>query len=76
VAIPYATSGIIVAEITGIAGYAINQFYSPRTLVVDQQKTMFIVDTWNHRILRWIIRYEYGSIMAETSTYGLLSNQL
>jgi DNA-binding beta-propeller fold protein YncE len=73
--VPGATSGVTVAGITTYYGTALNQLWSPQTLIVDTNGNMFIVDTGNDRIMRWTIGASSGMIIAGTGTSGTLASQ-
>ena len=73
---PGATRGITVAGITSYYGNALNQLWSPQTLVVDMNSNMFIVDTVNDRIMKWTIGASSGVVIAGSITSGTATNQL
>jgi hypothetical protein len=74
--VPGATSGVTVAGITTYYGTALNQLWSPQTLIVDTNGNMFIVDTGNDRIMRWTIGASSGMIIAGTGISGTQAYQL
>ncbi|CAF0989098.1 unnamed protein product [Adineta steineri] len=70
------TSGKTVAGQPSVPGSALNQLYFPSRVIVDINKNMFIVDTGNSRVVRWIIGSSSGTIIAGNSAGGILPNQL
>jgi DNA-binding beta-propeller fold protein YncE len=71
-----ATNGTTVAGITAVSGSGLNQFYSPTTLIVDNNGIMYVVDNGNSRIMQWIPGSTSGILIAGTTTRGTLPNQL
>ncbi|CAF4718938.1 unnamed protein product, partial [Rotaria socialis] len=47
-----ATEGIVVAGGQG-QGNALTQLYYPQGIVVDTLGTLYVADSWNHRVMRW-----------------------
>ncbi|CAF3623599.1 unnamed protein product, partial [Rotaria socialis] len=47
-----AKEGIVVAGGQG-AGNALTQFSSPNGIFVDTLGTLYVADSWNHRVMRW-----------------------
>ena len=74
--LPGATSGNTVAGITSNYGSGLNQLWYPKTLLVDNNQNMFIVDRYNNRILKWPIGASSGIIIAGDTSSGIQSNQL
>lgn len=70
------TSGQTVAGETAISSDGLNRLSYPSTLIVDNSKIMYIVDTGNNRIMQWIIGSTSGIVVAGISTHGNLPNQL
>lgn len=73
---PGASSGTTVAGLTSYFGNELNQLYDPQTLLVDTNGYMFIVDTSNSRIMKWMIGASSGVVIAGDLTSGSASNQL
>ncbi|UJR11727.1 hypothetical protein I4U23_015908 [Adineta vaga] len=71
-----AFNGTTVAGQSGVEGSGLNQLSYPSGMILDKNKTMYIADAGNNRIIRWIIGLSYGSIIAGTNTYGSLPYQL
>ena len=76
--LPGATSGNTVAGITSYYGTDVNQLWFPKTLMVDNNQNMFIVDRYNERIIQWPVGASSGVIIAGsmTSASGVQSTQL
>ena len=70
------TSGITIAGETGVSSSSLSQLSSPVGIIVDENKNMYIVDKGNNRIVRWLIGSSEGTIIAGSSSYGLLPYQL
>lgn len=72
-----ATNGSTVAgNATGRWGNDAYSLELPSSVIVDTNKYMFIVDQFNHRIVRWQIGASYGETIAGTNEMGSLPNQL
>ena len=72
-----ASSGQTVAGITGLYGSTLSLLYHPKSVVVDVNGYMYIVDAGNNRILRWALNASSGvCIVACTGTSGNQANQL
>ncbi len=67
--------GITVAGGHG-KGSAINQFHSPRSLVIDDDQTMVIADKGNHRIVQWKCGAIKGEVVAGGNGKGDRLDQL
>jgi sugar lactone lactonase YvrE len=74
--LPGANNGITVAGLTNYYGNGLNQLWYPKTLIVDTNGYMFIVDTTNCRILKWMIGASSGMIIAGSGTCGAGMDQL
>lgn len=74
--LPGATSGRTVAGITNYYGTGLNQLWYPKTLIVDTNENMFIVDTKNNRILKWKIGLSTGVVIAGDMAAGYEVYQL
>jgi sugar lactone lactonase YvrE len=70
-----AKEGIVVAGGRGGQGNGLTQLSSPRGVVVDQLGTVYIADSYNHRIMRWFKGATQGSIIVDGNGAGE-SNQL
>lgn len=70
------TIGITVAGETGVSGSSLSQLSSPIGIIVDGNEIMYIVDKDNNRIVRWIIGFTAGTIIAGSSSYGASPFQL
>lgn len=57
-------------------GKAMNQLERPISLVVDDNETLIIADSWNHRVLKWKIGNENGHVIAGGHGLGFRLNQL
>ena len=68
-------SGVMVAG-TGTGGSAPSQLKGPSTLFVDNDRTMYIADTNNHRIQKWTYGACSGATVAGMGIPGATSNQL
>jgi sugar lactone lactonase YvrE len=74
--LPGASTGTTIAGQTGVSGSGLNQLNNPKTLVLDQNRNMYIVDYGNSRIMRWIVGSTSGILVAGSISYGVLPNQL
>ena len=68
-------SGVMVAG-TGIMGSAPSQLKGPCEVFVDDDRTMYIVDSNNHRIQKWTYGACSGVTVAGIGTSGAAANQL
>ncbi|CAF0878228.1 unnamed protein product [Adineta steineri] len=59
----YQQSGITVAGGNG-KGQELNQLYGPRGICIDNDKSIYIADFSNHRIVKWKLNSNTGKIMA------------
>ncbi|CAF1261812.1 unnamed protein product [Adineta ricciae] len=71
-----ATSGRTVAGQTGNCNNGYNQLCYPGAVVGDENGYIYIVDSSNDRIMRWMVGSSYGTVVAGSSTFGVLPNQL
>ncbi|CAF1441912.1 unnamed protein product [Adineta steineri] len=71
-----ASSGTTVAGQSGVSGSALNQLYYPYTLTMDMNKSLYIADYSNHRIVVWLLGATSGILIAGTGTHGVLPSQL
>jgi sugar lactone lactonase YvrE len=74
--LPGASTGTTVAGQTGVSGSGLNQLNYPETLILDQNRNMYIVDYGNNRIMLWVVGSTSGILVAGTTSYGVLPNQL
>ena len=68
-------SGVMVAG-TGIMGSTPSQLKGPTKLFVDDDRTMYIADTYNHRIQKWTYGACAGVTVAGNGTLGSSASQL
>ena len=75
---PGSTSGtsFVVVAGTGVAGIGPSQLNSPYKAFVDDDLTIYIADTGNHRIQRWSYGACSGVTVAGTGNAGTALNQL
>ncbi|CAF4880287.1 unnamed protein product [Rotaria sp. Silwood1] len=71
----WAQNGVTVAGDHG-RGNATNQLYYPEGLFVDDDQTIVIADTWNHRIIQWKIGDTHGQVVAGGNGEGNRLDQL
>ncbi|CAF1310580.1 unnamed protein product [Rotaria sordida] len=57
-------------------GNATNQLNEPWGLFVDDDQTMVIADTWNHRIIQWTMNDKNGQVVAGGHGQGKQLDQL
>ena len=69
------TSGVMVAG-TGTAGPALWELNTPSQVFVDDDRTMYIADSSNHRIQKWIYGACSGVTVAGTGIPGTTASQL
>ncbi|CAF0799473.1 unnamed protein product [Adineta ricciae] len=67
--------GTIVAGGKG-GGESLDQLSVPIHIFVDEKKTMFITDEWNHRIVEWKYNENNGRVVAGGNGLGDRINQL
>ena len=70
------TTGEIVAGVTGVPGTAPNQLNEPWNIYVDSSNILYIADSQNHRIQRWLPGALTGTTVAGTGTAGSTSTDL
>ncbi|CAF1312888.1 unnamed protein product [Adineta steineri] len=58
------------------SGNRLNQLFYPVGIFVDDEKTIYIVDSRNHRIVEWKFNSANGQIIAGTNREGSAYNQL
>ncbi|CAF4777304.1 unnamed protein product [Rotaria sp. Silwood1] len=69
-------TGITVAGISGIAGNASNQLNGPYDATIDYQNTLYIADTYNHRIQKYVRNALNGTTICGNGSTGSSLNQL
>ncbi|CAF0947181.1 unnamed protein product [Rotaria sordida] len=73
---PGSSTGTTVAGSTGLAGSPRAQLNSPTAISVTQNGTMFIMDTSNYRVLRWVVGDTLGYIVAGGNGNGAAFTQI
>lgn len=72
-----ASNGTVVAGTTGVCGNGMNQLAnSLGYLYVDSNNNLYVVDTGNFRVMRWLNGKSNGSIVAGNGTLGSSLSQL
>ncbi|CAF3796462.1 unnamed protein product [Rotaria sp. Silwood1] len=69
-------TGITVAGISGIAGNASNQVNGPYDATIDYQNRLYIADTYNHRIQKYVMNALNGTTICGNGSTGSSLNQL
>ncbi|CAF1192952.1 unnamed protein product [Adineta ricciae] len=67
---------ILVAGPSGVVGDAFDQLNSPTGVYADEQETVYIADTNNHRVMRWLKGATSGTLIAGGNGEGSSSDQL
>ncbi|CAF4162283.1 unnamed protein product, partial [Adineta steineri] len=57
-------------------GHELNQLYWPRGIFVDNDKSIYIADSFNHRIVKWELNINTGQIFADGNGKENQNNQL
>ncbi|CAF0779206.1 unnamed protein product [Adineta steineri] len=57
-------------------GYGLNQLSSPWGISIDNNKSIYIADSWNHRIIKWKLYSKIGQIVAGGDRQRYQYNQL
>lgn len=70
------TEGKTIIGQTGVERNDLNHLSYPSGILVDENRTIYIADTGNSRIMRWIFNSTMGEIIAGVSSSGTLSYQL
>ncbi|CAF4815581.1 unnamed protein product, partial [Rotaria sp. Silwood1] len=70
------TTGITIAGSSGSAGSAYAQLNSPHAIYVDSNRTMYILDTSNYRVLRWQFGDPFGYVVAGGNGAGAAFTQI
>ena len=68
-------NGITMAGVYG-QGNKLNQLDCPYGIFIDDDQTIYIADSYNHRILQWKSNATYGQIVAGGNGNGSSMNQL
>ncbi|CAF1279734.1 unnamed protein product [Adineta steineri] len=72
----YNSKGIVVAGGYG-QGNKLNQLNRPSFIFVDEDQSVYVSDTYNHRVMKWRTDVEEGIVVAGSNGHGLRSlNQL
>ena len=45
-------------------GVALNQFDRPRQIFVDADRSVYVSDWWNHRVMKWMRGAREGEVVA------------
>ena len=45
-------------------GTALNQLNSPRQILVDTDRSVYVSDSWNHRVMKWMGGAKDGVVVA------------
>ena len=70
------TNGTVVAGGNGL-GTSFNQLYYPRSVYVDSFGTVYVSDTANHRIMKWVKNARNGTlVVGVTGLTGTTSSRL
>ena len=73
---PGATTGVVVAGVTGNPGAGLNQLNSPTGVFVDLQGNLYVADFGNHRVVKWAPNASSGVVVAGGNGSGAAANQL
>ncbi|CAF1226629.1 unnamed protein product [Adineta steineri] len=71
----YGNDGIVVAGGNG-KGYQLNQLYGPTFIVVDENQSIYVSDTYNHRVMKWKKDAKQGIVVAGGNDHGENLSQL
>ncbi|CAF1168208.1 unnamed protein product [Adineta steineri] len=72
----YNSKGIVVAGGYG-QGNKLNQLNRPSFIFVNEDQSVYVSDTYNHRVMKWRTDVEEGIVVAGSNGHGLRSlNQL
>ncbi|CAF1440090.1 unnamed protein product [Adineta steineri] len=71
-----ASNGTTIAGQSGVSGSALNQLSYPYTLTMDTNKSLYIVDSGNNRIVLWLLGSTSGIVIAGLGIPGVLPSQL
>ncbi|CAF0820235.1 unnamed protein product [Adineta steineri] len=67
--------GITVAGRNG-KGQKLNQLYNPEGIFIDNDKSIYVADSWNDRIVKWKLNSNTGQIIAGENGSRNQDNQL
>ncbi|CAF0788115.1 unnamed protein product [Adineta steineri] len=71
-----ASSGITVAGQSGVSGPDLDQLYNPRSVTMDTNKSLYIVDFTNNRVVLWLLGATTGIVIASSPAGGVLPSLL
>ncbi|CAF1026843.1 unnamed protein product [Adineta steineri] len=71
-----ASNGTTVSGQSNVSGSALNQLNKPFALIMDTNKSLYIVDSGNNRIVLWLLGATSGILIAGTGVVGALPSQL
>ncbi|CAF4401828.1 unnamed protein product, partial [Adineta steineri] len=71
----YKQFGITVAGGNG-QGENLNQLTDPLGIFIDNDKSVYIADQWNNRIVKWELNSNIGEIIVGRNEFGNQHNQL
>ncbi|CAF0986862.1 unnamed protein product [Adineta steineri] len=57
-------------------GHQLNQLSCPEGIFIDNDKSVYIADSYNHRIVKWKLNSDTGQIIAGRNGIGNENNQL
>ncbi|CAF1213924.1 unnamed protein product [Adineta steineri] len=66
----------VVGQSSGVSGSALNQLNYPESLTMDTNKSLYIVDSGNNRIVLWLLGSTSGIVIAGSGIPGVLPSQL
>ncbi|TAH14502.1 MAG: T9SS C-terminal target domain-containing protein [Sphingobacteriia bacterium] len=69
-------SGTTVAGTTGVGGVDSSKLGRPNFVFVDSKGALFVIDQWNHRIVKWIQGEKAGVVVAGGKGPGTRLSQL
>ncbi len=69
-------SGATVAGTTGLGGVDSSKLGRPNFVFVDSKGALYVVDQWNHRVVKWIQGDKAGVVVAGGKGSGTKLNQL
>ncbi|CAF0738719.1 unnamed protein product [Adineta steineri] len=71
-----ASNGTTVAGISGLSGPDLNRLFYPMSVTIDKNKSLYIVDYQNNRIVLWLLGATTGIVIASLPAGGVLPSQL
>ncbi|CAF0750808.1 unnamed protein product [Adineta steineri] len=71
-----ASNGTTVAGISGLSGPDLNRLFYPMSVTMDKNKSLYIVDNANSRIVLWLLRATTGIVLAGSPAGGVLPSLL